>query len=425
MLVLKGMTAEVAILNKEAVTLSADSAVTVNSAQGQKIFTSAYKIFNLSENHSVGIMIYGSASLLGIPMETIIKMYAQNLSSTPHQNLDKYADDFLSFIEKNRTIFPEKTQEAWTKNIIYRCYDLCRRQAQKHVQEKLNNIDSANQEEYRKLFDEGINKEYERWKNAPRTYGMKGVKMEKFENDNKDIIEEAKKEIFQEYPLSSSLSRKLSKIGVWWFFKEPQGIKNSNDIGIVLTGFGSQDIFPKLRSYRLKNIAKNRLQYVKEEGQCEDITLEQTAVIIPFAQKEMVHRFIEGVDDSYEQAIENTLEDYFKQHLPQKITTKLGLKKGQKDQISEQCENDFKDIEKALAEYRQNQFISPITNVVSFLPKDELATMAETLVTLTSFKRRVSMESETVGGPADVATISKGDGFEWIRKKTNHVKSNV
>lgn len=43
--------------------------------------------------------------------------------------------------------------------------------------------------------------------------------------------------------------------------------------------------------------------------------------------------------------------------------------------------------------------------------------MAEALVNLTSLKRRVSMEEETVGGPIDVAVISKGDGLIWIKRK--------
>jgi len=43
--------------------------------------------------------------------------------------------------------------------------------------------------------------------------------------------------------------------------------------------------------------------------------------------------------------------------------------------------------------------------------------MAESLVNLTSFKGKVSMEAETVGGPIDVAVISKGDGFIWINRK--------
>jgi len=41
------------------------------------------------------------------------------------------------------------------------------------------------------------------------------------------------------------------------------------------------------------------------------------------------------------------------------------------------------------------------------LPRDELSAMAESLINLTSFKRRVSMQAENVGGPIDVAVITK------------------
>jgi hypothetical protein len=43
--------------------------------------------------------------------------------------------------------------------------------------------------------------------------------------------------------------------------------------------------------------------------------------------------------------------------------------------------------------------------------------MAESLVNLTKFRRRVSTERETVGGPIDVAIITKGDGFVWVKRK--------
>jgi hypothetical protein len=56
-------------------------------------------------------------------------------------------------------------------------------------------------------------------------------------------------------------------------------------------------------------------------------------------------------------------------------------------------------------------------DTVSSFPKEELAAMAEALVNLTSIKRKMSYESETVGGPIDVAVISKGDGFIWIKRK--------
>lgn len=55
--------------------------------------------------------------------------------------------------------------------------------------------------------------------------------------------------------------------------------------------------------------------------------------------------------------------------------------------------------------------------VISSLPKEEMADMAEALVEITSLRRRVDSPLESVGGPIDVAVISKGDGLVWIKRK--------
>lgn len=67
--------------------------------------------------------------------------------------------------------------------------------------------------------------------------------------------------------------------------------------------------------------------------------------------------------------------------------------------------------------YQENNFRKPIKNIVKILPKEELSEMAETLIHITSFKRKSSDALETVGGPIDVALITKGDGFVWIKRK--------
>ena len=69
------MTAEIVIMNKEAIALATDSAVTMGQEKRQKIFASANKLFTLSKYYPVGIMIYGQASFMGIPWESIIKIY--------------------------------------------------------------------------------------------------------------------------------------------------------------------------------------------------------------------------------------------------------------------------------------------------------------------------------------------------------------
>lgn len=74
-------------------------------------------------------------------------------------------------------------------------------------------------------------------------------------------------------------------------------------------------------------------------------------------------------------------------------------------------------LQEELQSYINSEQVTPVVSTVLSLPKNELAEMAETLVNLTSFRQRVSPDAETVGGPVDVAVISRGDGFIWIKRK--------
>jgi hypothetical protein len=51
------------------------------------------------------------------------------------------------------------------------------------------------------------------------------------------------------------------------------------------------------------------------------------------------------------------------------------------------------------------------------MPKPDLAAFAESLVTVSSMKRKVTVGPETVGGPVDVAVISRHEGFIWVKRK--------
>jgi len=91
------MTAEVAVLNSNGIALAADSAVTIGHEKG-KIYTSADKLFQLSEYAPIGIMVYGSATFLSVPWETIIKCYRAELGAKIFPKLVDYSKDFISFL---------------------------------------------------------------------------------------------------------------------------------------------------------------------------------------------------------------------------------------------------------------------------------------------------------------------------------------
>jgi hypothetical protein len=58
-----------------------------------------------------------------------------------------------------------------------------------------------------------------------------------------------------------------------------------------------------------------------------------------------------------------------------------------------------------------------VQNMILLMPKQELAFLAQELINLTSVKRKFSSGIESVGGPIDVAVISRIDGFVWVRRK--------
>ena len=43
--------------------------------------------------------------------------------------------------------------------------------------------------------------------------------------------------------------------------------------------------------------------------------------------------------------------------------------------------------------------------------------MAENLVSITNLQRHFTSDEETVGGPVDVAIITRNEGFVWIKRK--------
>ena len=69
------MTAEIAIMNQSAVALAADSAVIAETSGGVKIYNTVNKLFALSRLQPVGIIIFGNSQFIGVPWETVIKMF--------------------------------------------------------------------------------------------------------------------------------------------------------------------------------------------------------------------------------------------------------------------------------------------------------------------------------------------------------------
>ena len=118
------MTALVAVLNKHAVAIAADSAVTMGNTH--KVVNSANKIFTLSKYHPVAVMTYNNASFMGTPWDIIIKEYRKQLKDTCYSTVRDYINDFLKFLHNNHFFCSEETQKRYMLLLLDSFFEICR-----------------------------------------------------------------------------------------------------------------------------------------------------------------------------------------------------------------------------------------------------------------------------------------------------------
>ena len=188
--------------------------------------------------------------------------------------------------------------------------------------------------------------------------------------------------------------------------------------GVVIAGFGEKEFFPCLYSFQIEGRVSGKLRIIRDDQ--TELSDEHTASVIPFAQQEMVQTFMNGIDPGFHQFVQSTtyksltgviekIGDLIRGKLPEYNDEVAPVVNEATEQLLESMFNQWRE--------KQQDYWGPVVDIVESLPKDELASMAEALVNLTKFRRRVTPELETVGGPIDVAVISKGDGFVWVKRK--------
>lgn len=405
------MTAEIAVLNAHGVAMAADSAVSIGAS---KVYNSALKLFALTKKEPVGIMIYGNARIMSVPWESLIKTYRKQLKNTKFSTLGEYGTDFIKYLTKTTHIGSENEDVYVTNRISSLIFGM----KTKILEEDLpkfwqNNPKRAEAEVHahiasliKKYSNEVIMKE--RLSDADDKW------VNRIKKKITPIVHNAIKDQFENIPIPKTHQDLIFEACASMFYANRYS--NNGQSGIVISGFGDSEIYPSLISYEIEWRLMGVLKYsvIKKEK----ISVHNDASIVPFAQREMVDTFMRGAEPELMNSImqevgsilDNIIDNAFK-------GTKTVVSKKNLPIIKKNCEAIKDDLQKKVVNAQNNNFINPVLDSVAALPLDELSSMARTLINMTSFKRKVSLNRESVGGPIDVAVISKGDGFIWINRK--------
>ncbi|SDA62733.1 hypothetical protein [Methanobrevibacter millerae] len=379
------MTSEVLTMNKSAIAMAADSAVTVN---GSKTYNGVNKLFMLSQdNPPMGMMIYGSADFEKIPMETLIKEYRKR-TDFEEKDIISIKDDFLEFLGKNT---PNSDFESMIESGLELFKPLIVRQMENYEGSLVDFLKSRVTQDLPDFLND-YNQIIKQYDNE-----FEEIIPDYVEDEHHDEIVTLLKNIFFNY---------LMRMGT----------------GIVISGFNTQDLFPSVVKFNICLNNSGKIEIVDYE---ELINYDGSG-IFPFAQKDVINTFLTGIDSTMENAIVELFSNFLDNHL-EKIRVEfnsndeiknnyLSLVNQILDNFSMSSDIGVEEFIRDIAKLKDN-YAYPILNSVAVLPKEELANMVESLIRITSLKRKMDSNLETVGGDIDVSIISKGDGYIWKKKK--------
>lgn len=394
------MSTGVCIINRNGIALAADSAGTFT---GNKMFyNSMNKVFSLSRKNIYGVVTYGATVIHNVSIELILKEFRMFLDKG--EALEDFFDilpSFTNFLKSKELYFKFNIDERES------CISLINSLVSNWGNKLKGEIQNSNSQE--KL--EQILHEFENDINC-------SLKIEDY-----DVSEYIKAQYCGHYETILNIvvpeikSFPEIKDRLWElicrYFNLSLKRETDSKMGLFFAGYGKQDAFPKfihIELYTVINgIAKFRLIDKYEESN-------NNAQIIPLAQTDEILTFCKGISN------------YFINYIPQKVNELITNKiNNLPKEFSEQQKNILKDslgeckkeVQDSLNEAMQREYVNPILQSVQLIPLPEMAMLAENLVNITSLKRTFAIDGnqQTVGGPTDVAVMSKGDGFVWIKRK--------
>jgi len=389
------MTAEVSVINRQGVAIAADSAVTIGN---NKTYFTQQKIFNLSKKHSVGIMVYGNSQFMYINWEIIINEFSKALGDRVLDTLEEYAKYLLVFLRD--FIHLDAHQKDFLEDMSYLFFDAIKDGYNEDISENYKNQELTKAQQ-NKILAGVLKKAREKLENDTFSIGFVD---DGFVNNNRAIIVKQLEEKFSDFSISDKTKEDMVDLFLLDIDKIEIGPWLPNRSGIVFAGYGEKEIFPStIEFYLLGKLGKNVLHH---KFNIVDVINESSSWVSPYSQYNVINTFIRGMDPDFREMI-----DYELDMLIEKAAGITGKK------YTEEISLLIKELKDKIQSFQDENYKDPVLSIVDSLPKSDLAEMAEALVNITALRQHVSTEQETVGGPTDVALITKTDGFVWIKKK--------
>ena len=190
---------------------------------------------------------------------------------------------------------------------------------------------------------------------------------------------------------------------------------------LIFSGFGKEEEYPVLVRVLVDGAFDARICYHFNKEDIYKISDEKPVAICPFAQKDIMEALLTSIEPYFykhvcEEAeqIYERIFDRLKFSVPSSPEQRNDLEKILDGVKYKDLIRQFQRFGKNLRSTERGQWLKALRDY----DLQDMARLAENLIAMTSFERHMTFSPEGVGGPIDLAVITKNEGFTWLNRKS-------
>lgn len=404
------MTAQIVLMNRYGIAIASDSVVSV--AHDEDIYqtmSTSEKIIELSGDHDAAFMVSGLVYLNGVPLSVLIWEWSKTIEKK-FDTLTEYMNSFLAWLENRQELNSESMNRGTFEELVS---TLLSRIWQNTEEYEVGFPISENFSTLEKGFLNAV-QEWEKYSKSNEVFAgwdgafLKEVISEPFE----EIITEKINYYFDDRPLSNQSLEVLKNIcrsTLWWW-------KSNSGSELVIVGYGAQDLLPRAEVVTIHGIFDGRIR--RSEIESRDTSASGSFYRF-FGQWDASVQFIKGIDP----ALKERIIEHFQELIRNQISSVSLFDEDEGDEDLEELIQDkvrraASELNNEINSYSQENFVSPLIQVIKMAPQADLSKLAKSLIEIQAIRQSINQITPTVGGPIDVAVISKRHGFQWVAHKS-------
>jgi hypothetical protein len=406
------MTSQLILLNGFGVAVASDSVVTMGGTQ--RTYDTAEKVIPLSFPHRMAVLHSGSVRLHGLPYSVLVAEWASTLGEVPLRSVDQYRSSFISWLESNHQWFSKEVEFNDFLKQLGDAYSKLRKMM----------LSAATDEEDDREVEIKVLDAITAWRDDLREYDAFDSASDSWVETIWRLRESEIRERFEYWFDDVVRSEEIDEVLLDYtkcFIRQGQF---SNRATLAFVGYGREEILPAWANVLVAAFLEAELLFIQGESLNGDPTSSPHWGICPLGQQSAINLFLRGTEQGSinraRRAAHRVVEasrQALLENVPDSSASATIKENFEKMQLEIQSS-----IDEEVWDYSNEEFVQPLRQAISALPVADLAAVAKSLVELQALRQTTTAELGTVGGPIDVATISRDEGFRWIRHKSTDSK---